>query len=57
MVRTIRIVAGREIRRFVIRRSPFSVVYYVVDNIVRIVAIARAKRNPGYWRMRMRDEI
>jgi plasmid stabilization system protein ParE len=49
------VVADREIRRFVMRRFPFSIVYYVVDDIVRIVAIAHAKRKPGYWRMRMRD--
>lgn len=48
------VVAGREIRRFVMRRFPFSIVYYVVDDLVRIVAIAHAKRRPGYWRVRVR---
>lgn len=51
------VVSSREIRRFVMRRFPFSIVYYVVDDIVRIVAIAHAKRKPGYWRMRIRDAI
>lgn len=48
------VVAGREIRRFVMRRFPFSIVYYVVEDLVRIVAIAHAKRRPGYWRVRVR---
>jgi plasmid stabilization system protein ParE len=48
-------VAGHEIRRFVMRRFPFSIVYYVADDIVRIVAIAHAKLRPGYWRLRVRD--
>lgn len=49
------VVASREIRRFVMRRFPFSIVYYVVDDLVRIVAIAHAKRRPGYWRVRVRN--
>ena len=51
------IVADREIRRFVMRRFPFSVVYYVADDVVRIVAVAHAKRRPGYWRQRLQDDI
>jgi plasmid stabilization system protein ParE len=50
-------VSGREIRRFVMRRFPFSIVYYVVDDNVRIVAVAHGKRRPGYWRVRVRDDL
>lgn len=46
--------AGREIRRFVMPRFPFAVFYYVVDDVVRIVAVAHARRKPGYWRSRLR---
>jgi plasmid stabilization system protein ParE len=49
------VISSREVRRFVMRRFPFSIVYYVVDDIVRIVAFAHAKRKPGYWRSRLRD--
>lgn len=49
------VVASRDVHRFVMRRFPFSIVYYVVDDIVRIVAVAHAKLRPGYWRLRMRD--
>jgi len=51
------LVAGRTIRRFVMRRFPFSVVYYVSDAVVCIVAIAHAKRKPGYWRARVKDRL
>lgn len=51
------VVADREIRRFVMKRFPFSIVYYVADDIVRVIAFAHAKRRPGYWRLRMRDEV
>jgi toxin ParE1/3/4 len=50
-------VSGRELRRFVMRRFPFSIVYYIVDDIVRVVAVAHGKRRPGYWRVRLRDDI
>ncbi len=51
------VISGREVRRFVMRRFPFSIVYYVVDDIVRVVAIAHAKRRPGNWRVRVHDLI
>jgi plasmid stabilization system protein ParE len=40
-------------RRLVLRRFPFSIVYMVRGSVPRIVAIAHAKRLPGYWRRRM----
>jgi hypothetical protein len=39
------------------RRFPFSIVYYTVDDIVRVVAVAHGKRRPGYWRRRLRDDV
>jgi hypothetical protein len=39
------------------RRFPFAVVYYVVDDIVRIVAVAHGRQKPGYWRVRTRHEF
>lgn len=47
------VVAGREIRRFVMRRFPFAIVYYAVDDIIQVVAVAHGKRRPGYWRGRL----
>jgi plasmid stabilization system protein ParE len=40
-------------RRFVLQRFPFSVVYLDGPDVVRIVAVANAKRKPGYWRQRV----
>ncbi len=39
-------------RRILLRRFPFFVVYRVLDERVQIVAVAHARRQPGYWRGR-----
>lgn len=41
--------------RFLLRRSPYSVVYRVESTLVIIVAVAHAHRRPGYWRERLRE--
>jgi plasmid stabilization system protein ParE len=39
-------------RRYLLRRYPFCIVYrFDADRIV-IVAVAHAKRRPGYWKQR-----
>jgi toxin ParE1/3/4 len=40
-------------RRLVLQRFPFSVIYLDDPDIVRIVAVAHAKRKPGYWKRRV----
>ncbi|HZR03111.1 MAG TPA: type II toxin-antitoxin system RelE/ParE family toxin [Burkholderiales bacterium] len=35
-------------RRFSLRKFPFSVIYYVRNNEVRVVALAHHRRKPGY---------
>jgi plasmid stabilization system protein ParE len=44
-----------ELRHFVLRRYPFSVVYAVVPDVVYVVAVAHGSREPGYWRSRVQD--
>ena len=39
-------------RRFLLRRFPFFVVYRLRSDLILIVAIAHARRRPGYWRGR-----
>jgi toxin ParE1/3/4 len=39
-------------RRVLLRRFPFFVVYRVRGFNVQIVALAHARRRPGYWRAR-----
>ena len=41
-------------RSCALRTFPYSIVYYCDDFSVRIVAVAHAKRRPGYWRRRLR---
>jgi toxin ParE1/3/4 len=39
-------------RRVLLRRFPFFVVYRLLGEQVQIVAVAHARRRPGYWRHR-----
>jgi plasmid stabilization system protein ParE len=48
--RFVRTYAGCQLCR--LRRYPYCVVYHHIGDTVSIVAIAHAKRRPGYWRSR-----
>ena len=39
-------------RRVMLRRFPFFVVYRANGDTIQIVAVAHARRLPGYWRAR-----
>ena len=41
-----------EIRRFVLRRFPYAVVYREGEEVVRVIAVTHARRRPGYWQGR-----
>lgn len=43
----------REVRRFVMDRFPFTIVYTELADEIFIIAIAHASREPGYWRTRL----
>ncbi|MDX2091533.1 MAG: type II toxin-antitoxin system RelE/ParE family toxin [Kofleriaceae bacterium] len=43
---------GRDVRRFVMDRFPFTIVYTELTDEILIIAIAHASREPGYWRTR-----
>lgn len=36
-------------RRFPLRRFPYSIVYYVHGEEIRVVALAHHRRKPTYW--------
>ena len=36
-------------REYLVRRFPFRIVYRVEPHRVLVVAVAHAKRRPGYW--------
>jgi plasmid stabilization system protein ParE len=40
-------------RRYIFRKFPYSMVYFVDEGTVLIVAVAHEKRRPGYWRGRL----
>ncbi len=40
------------VRRLPMRRFPYSVVYYLRESEVRVLAIAHQSRKPGFWRGR-----
>lgn len=41
-----------EVRRFPLRRFPYSIVYYLRGDSIRILAVAHQSRKPGFWRGR-----
>lgn len=46
---------GDEVRRLVLERFPYSVVYVVLDSRIVVLAVAHSRRQPGYWRHRLRS--
>jgi toxin ParE1/3/4 len=40
------------VRRYVMKRYPFVIVYRELADEIRVIAVAAAKRQPGYWRDR-----
>lgn len=40
------------VRRCLLRRFPYAVVYIEVESEIRVLAIAHGSRQPGYWRPR-----
>jgi len=41
-------------RRYVFPKYPFSLVYFLENDVINVVAIAHDSRKPGYWRKRLR---
>jgi len=41
------------VRRFLLRRFPYSVVFIEFDAKIRVLAIAHTSREPGFWRTRL----
>lgn len=44
---------GLEIRRALLPRFPYALVFLVRDEELRVLAVAHAKRRPGYWLTRV----
>jgi hypothetical protein len=42
------------VRRYLLRRFPYGIMYEVKDDIVLVIAVANLRRRPNYWRRRLR---
>ena len=42
-----------DLRRTLLHRFPFSIIYALEENVIVVVAIAHHERRPGYWRSRV----
>jgi len=40
-------------RRFILQRFPFAIVYRELPAAIQVLAIAHARRKPGYWKQRL----
>jgi toxin ParE1/3/4 len=43
---------SRRLCRVLVRRFPYGLLYRIDADAIRIVAVAHARRRPGYWRHR-----
>jgi toxin ParE1/3/4 len=43
---------GKRLRKSILRRFPFSIVYAARDEEIVVVAVSHHRRRPGYWRGR-----
>jgi plasmid stabilization system protein ParE len=44
---------SKNTRRRILANFPYSVIFQEKDDVILIVAVAHAKRRPGYWRERI----
>lgn len=42
-------------RRYLFKRFPFAVVYRVTADRIEILAVAHARRTPGFWQPRVSE--
>ena len=45
------------IRRRIVRRFPFGVLYAIHEKEIVVVAVAHLKRRPGYWKARVGRDV
>lgn len=43
---------GADVRRCMLRRFPYGILYATLDESILVIAVAHAKRPPGYWQSR-----
>jgi len=45
-----------EIRRWLVRRFPFGILYKIEKETVLVLAVMHLRRRPGYWRSRLHNK-
>ena len=45
--------SSHDTRRFILQRFPFAIVYRELPAAIQVLAIAHARRKPGYWKQRL----
>ncbi len=45
---------GKDLRRILLKRFPYAIIYRVRAEEIVIIAYAHLRRRPGYWRSRLR---
>ncbi|HVQ36418.1 MAG TPA: type II toxin-antitoxin system RelE/ParE family toxin [Pyrinomonadaceae bacterium] len=46
-------VIASDLRRVLLHRFPFSIIYSVETNLILVISIAHHARRPGYWQSRV----
>ncbi len=44
---------GNELRRAILKKFPYSLLYAIESDRIRVIAVAHQKRRPGYWLSRL----
>jgi plasmid stabilization system protein ParE len=47
-------VSSEDVRRMIMRRFPYDVVYIELSDRIQVLAVAHERRRPGYWVDRIR---
>lgn len=46
---------GTTVRRIPLRRFPYHVGYMVLDDVLKVIAVAHDSRHPDHWQQRIHD--
>jgi plasmid stabilization system protein ParE len=44
-----------DVRRWNLRHFPYALIFRRVDDVIEIIAVMHARREPEYWKSRLRE--
>jgi plasmid stabilization system protein ParE len=44
-----------DVRRWNLRRFPYALIFRTVDDVIEIIAVMHARREPEYWQSKVRN--